>query len=354
MWEQDAQGNLRVKSLKDPRDNGMTGERCNDGQGYYVNSPDPILRLCRQNGRNVVDLGEKDSTEGAHLAWALNGVNTKYGQEKSALIVYANRDAGKYANPFSTFGSGNKTWKNGGDTAIYDTADACDHAKKGALDIDGVNRANDVGPYPAGYHVLYQGNMNGWTQNLSGIGAGDNNTSSAGGMLFCEIFVFPNTLSAVQRTDASNYLMKKWGIGGKAFTAQSFTSISAGKDATVKLGFGVNTAALSGNGTFETPSVSGVSAITTELSETSVLNVSGSVTLADTGTITVTVPAGVKPDEGIYPILTAGTPDASAAEKLKNWTVVLPAVKGRTFALKVVDGQICLEVGKLGMIVVVQ
>ena len=353
VWEQDAQGNLRVKSLKDPRDNGMTGERCNDGQGYYVNSPDPILRLCRQNGRNVVDLGEKDSAEGAHLRWALDGVSQKYIKEASALIVYANRDAGKYANPFATFGAGNKTWKNGGDAAIY-SSESERHAKEGTLDVDGVNRANDAGPYPDGYHVFYQGNMSGWTQNLSGIGTGDDNKSSAGGMLFCEIFVFPNTLSAAQRTETSGYLMKKWGIGGKSFSAQAFTSISAGKDATVKLGFGVNTATLSGNGTFEAPSVSGVSAITTELSETSVLNVTGALTLADTGTITVTVPAGVKPTAGVYPILTAGTPDASAAEKLANWTAVLPTVKGRTFAIKVVDGQICLDVGKLGLMVIVQ
>lgn len=354
VYKVDAQGNLRVTALKDPRANGLTGERCNDGQGYYTASPDPILRLCRQNGRSVVDLGEKDSAEGAHLRWALDGVSKSYTAEKSALIVYANRDAGKYANPFATFGAGNKTWKNGGDAAIYDTADACDHAKKGTLDIDGVKRANDADPYPDGYHVFYQGNMSGWTQNLSGIGTGDDNKSSAGGMLFCEIFVFPSTLSAAQRTETSEYLMKKWGIGGKSFTAQAFTSISAGKDATVKLGFGVNTATLSGNGTFETPSVSGVSAITTELSETSVLNVTGALTLADTGAITVTVPAGVKPAAGVYPILTAGTLDASAAAKLANWAAILPTVKGRTFALKVVDGAICLDVRQTGMMIIVQ
>ena len=223
--------------------------------------------------------------------------------------MYANRDEGYYADAFSTFGWGNKTWHNGGANAIFDPDKAVNpQATAATLYLDGVSRSNTNGGYPSGFHVLYMKNGSGWGNNISGVGLDSNNNYVGGGMLLAEIYVFTTVPTDAERNEAIAYLMKKWGIGGQLFAAPSVGSISAAAGATVKLGTTVAATSLSGAGTVEAPCLTNVTAIAatvTGAGTTECLTVDGEVALGANGTATVTFASGTSAEIGFYPILNA-------------------------------------------------
>ena len=342
----DANGSKRVSKIADPRDNGLyAASPTTSGPGWGCKKP--TLRVGALNGRNVLDLGEHGSSDASCVRW-WNGSGTTSPNEYAALIVYANRDEGYYADTFSTFGYGNKTWNNGGANAIFDPDNAAPQATAATLYLDGTNRTNAAGGYPSGFHVLYMRNGSGWGNNISGVGLCNNNGDAGGGMLLAEIYVFTTEPTAAERDEAIAYLMKKWGIGGQSFAAPSVGSISAAAGAKVKLDTTVAAASLSGAGTVEAPCLTNVTAIAatvTGAGTTECLTVDGEVALGGNGTATVTFAPGTSAEIGFYPILNASSFAAGTDATLRDWTIsILDAprnVKGR---LVVRDGAICLEV----------
>ncbi|MBO7687993.1 MAG: hypothetical protein J6V72_16520 [Kiritimatiellae bacterium] len=352
----DANGDMRVTRIEDPRGNGKYAavpSSTDPGHGCKM----PVLRVGTLNGRNVLDLGGHGTADASCIRW-WNGSNIyNIGSETAALIVYANRDEGYYADSFSTFGWGNKTWNTGGEDAIFDpNAAANPQATAATIYMDGVNRTNTAGGYPSGFHVFYMANGSGWGNNISGVGLTSNNNAAGGGMLLAEIYVFTTAPSAAERNEAIAYLMKKWGIGGQSFAAPSVGSISAAAGAKVKLGTTVAAASLSGAGTVEAPGLTNVTvlaATVTGAGTTECLTVDGEVALGANGTATVTFAPGTSAEVGFYPVLNASSFVAGTAATLQDWavaTVDAPRnVKGR---LVVRDGAICLEIIPSGTVVI--
>jgi len=356
VYTTDASGSKRVSKIADPRGNGLyAASPTTSGPGWGCKTP--TLRVGALNGRNVLDLGEHGSSDASCVRW-WNGSGTySIGNETAALIVYANRDEGYYADSFSTFGYGNKTWNNGGANAIFDPDNAASpQATAATLYLDGVKRSNTDGGYPSGFHVLYMQNGNGWGNNISGVGLYNNNGDAGGGMLLAEIYVFSTAPTAAERDEAIAYLMKKWGLGGQSFAAPSVGAISAAAGATVKLGTTVAAVSLSGAGTVEAPCLTNVTAIAatvTGASTTECLTVDGEVALGANGTATVTFASGTSAEIGFYPILNASSFADGTDATLRDWTIsILDAprnVKGR---LVVRDGAICLEVFPSGTMLI--
>ena len=355
----DPNGDKRVTRVYDPRGNGMYAAIPSSyiGGGDYTACKRPILRVGRLNGRNVLDLGENGSSDVSCIRWWDASGERFQGASVGALIVYANRDEGYYADPFSAVRAGYKTWRSGGDAAIFDPQVAqYPQATEATLYLDGESRANTAGGYPSGFHVLYMQNGRGWGHELSGLGANKDNNGPGGGMLVAEMYVFTNAPSASERTEAIAYLMKKWGIGGQSFAAPSVGSISAAAGAKVKLDTTVAAASLSGAGTVEAPCLTNVTAIAatvTGAGATECLTVDGEVALGGNGTATVTFASGTSAEIGFYPILNATSFAAGTDATLRDWTIsILDAprnVKGR---LVVRDGAICLEVFPSGTMLI--
>ena len=352
----DANGDMRVSRIGDPRGNGKYAavpSSSDPGHGCKM----PVLRVGTLNGRNVLDLGGHGTADASCIRW-WNGSNIyNIGSETAALIVYANRDEGYYADSFSTFGWGNKTWNTGGEDAIFDpNAAANPQATAATIYMDGVNRTNTAGGYPSGFHVFYMANGSGWGNNISGVGLTGNNNAAGGGMLLAEIYVFTTAPSAAERDEAIAYLMKKWGIGGQSFAAPSVGSISAAAGAKVKLGTTVAAASLSGAGTVEAPGLTNVTAIAatvTGANTTECLTVDGEVALGANGTATVTFAPGTAAEIGFYPILNASSFAAGTAETLRDWTVAaVDAPRNVKSRLVVCDGAICLEIMPSGTVLI--
>lgn len=338
----DASGDLRVSSIADPRVNGLSAAN------PYSGTAKPILRLGARNGRNVIDLGQNGTAEASALRWHRNGAAISCGNEVAALIVYANRDEGYYADPFSTFGSGNTTWRAGGASAIFDPDVAQNpQATKGTLFLDGASVANTAGGYPSGFHVLSLQNGSGWGNNISGVGANKINNGVGGGMVLAEILVFTNSISATKRDAAITHLMKKWGIGGQSFDPPVISSVSAASGGTVVLDTPVNAATLSGSGTIRAASVSGVSSLAANMDANGVLEcltVDGALAFAPNGTATISLPAGFKPAPGNYPLVTRANLAEGTAETLRNWSVVFSPEVDAMARLVVEEGNVVLVV----------
>lgn len=337
----DANGDLRVSSIADPRGNGKAAANPYSGAK-------PVLRVAAQNGRNVIDLGRNGTSEASALCWYTDGTVSKCTSEISAAIVYANRDDDYYADPFSTFNSGNSTWISGGADSIFG-ATACQQARDGTpIYIDGgAARSSADGGYPSGFHLLWINNAHGWTQALNGVGANKTNNGAGGGMLFAEIYVFSSTPSAAERDEASAYLMKKWGIGGQSFDPPAISSVSAASGGTVVLDTPVSATALSGAGTIRAASVSGVSSLAAAMDENGVLEgltFDGALAFASNGTATISLPAGFKPAPGNYPLVTGADLAEGTAETLGTWTVAFSPAVDAIARLVVEDGNVVLMV----------
>ena len=126
-YDADANGDLRLASIVDPRGNGL----------YASNSLAPYnkatIRPCALNGRSVLDLGECGNTsQAADLRWCFGGSYTNCTAEKDYAIVYANRDEGQYADPATRYDWSNM-WRSGEDHTIFSTnstAKAADNLTK--------------------------------------------------------------------------------------------------------------------------------------------------------------------------------------------------------------------------------
>ncbi len=358
VYTTDASGFKRVSKIADPRGNGLyAASPTTSGPGWGCKTP--TLRVGALNGRNVLDLGEHGSSDASCVRW-WNGSGTySIGNETAALIVYANRDEGYYADSFSTFGYGNKTWNNGGANAIFDPDNAASpQATAATLYLDGVKRSNTEGGYPSGFHVLYMQNGSGWGNNISGVGLYNNNGDAGGGMLLAEIYVFTTAPTTAERDEAIAYLMKKWGIGGQSFAAPSVGSISAAAGAKVKLGTTVAAASLSGAGTVEAPCVSNVmsvAAVVVASGMTECLTVDGMVSLGTGGTAVVTFAEGASASIGFYPLLRASSFADGTAGVLNGWTVSSEnAPSDFKSRLVLRDGAICLEIIPSGAVLILR
>lgn len=359
-YQTEGDGTLSLLKLYDPRGNGKYA------MPYF--SHKPKIRLGYQNGLSVIDLGQKGNANAADSdASELrfnNGDGTwGYSAVMGAIIVYANQPGrDQYANVFGTYQGWAKNWDTGGATSFFDPSTALDpQATEAPIYIDGTNKGQGKAEgtqVSSGFHVVAMNTGRGWGNRIEGVANLKSSADSCGGMLLCEVYVFSAGQSAANISAATEYLMKKWGIGGKKFDTviPELSSISAAKGGTVKLAMAVSAATLSGVGMIDAPAVNGVSTINATLFADRIEGptVAGILSLAATGTVNLTLAEGVdKPKAGVYPIVSGATLAADTAEKLANWTLnVVPAVKSRGLRLKVVDGAICLDVSPAGMTII--
>ena len=310
-YDADANGNLRLASIADPRDNGFYASNSIS----QAASSRATIRPCALNGRSVLDLGEFDNvSSAADLRWCYGGSYTNCRSEIDAFIVYANRDEGHYADPFTDYNGSNSTWQNGGDKTLFSTNSpkAADNLlRTQQIFIDGVQTGNGV-PFPSGYHLLYVHNYSGWTLPLHGVGAHRN--MRQGGMLVAEVYVFCQNVWGTSYPNAiTNHLMKKWGLGGvEPYAPPSLSGLTAAMDANGKL----DSLALAG----------------------------GVLAPGNGGAATISLPSGFVPRTGDYPLLTGATLAEGAEAALASWTVSFtPAVEAKAM-LAVEDDDVVLRV----------
>lgn len=306
-YDADANGNLRLASIADPRGNGL----------YASNSLAPYnkatIRPCVLNGRSVLDLGECGNTsQAADLRWCFGGSYTNCTAEKDYAIVYANRDEGQYADPATRYDWSNM-WRSGEDHTIFSTnsnAKAADNLTKAtSIFVDGQQTGNGV-PYPSGYHVLFVHNFNGYTLPLYGVGA--RNGTLRGGMLIAELYVLERTLPDATRDALRTHLMKKWGIGSvEPYAPPALSGITASMGPS-----GLESLALAG----------------------------GSLAPGNGGTATISVPAGFAPRSGDYPLLTGSVLAPNAETAFSSWTVAFSPASDAKAKLAVVNGNVVLRV----------
>ena len=308
-YDADMNGNLRLASIADPRGNGL----------YASNSLAPYnkatIKPCALNGRSVLDLGAlKNAASAADLRWFREGAYANCNNEIDAFIVYANRTAGEYADPFSHYGSTSFMWRNGGEYTLFCTnaaGKAHDNLTKATnIFIDGEKTGNLV-KYPDGFHLMYVHNNSGYSLSLNGVGA-DRNILQ-GGMLVAEIYVFnANVFNSKVHEDLMPHLMKKWGIGSvESYAPPSLSGIMASMDAS-----GLESLALAG----------------------------GSLAPGNGGTATISVPAGFAPRSGDYPLLTGSALAPNAETAFSSWTVAFSPASDAKAKLAVVNGDVVLRV----------
>lgn len=309
-YDADINGNLRLASIADPRGNGL----------YASNSLAPYnkatIKPCALNGRSVLDLGAlKNAASAADLRWFREGAYANCNNEIDAFIVYANRTAGEYADPFSHYGSTSFMWRNGGEYTLFYTNEngkAADNLTKATnIFIDGEKTGNLV-KYPDGFHLMYVHNNSGWPLTINGVGA-DRNILQ-GGMLVAEIYVFnANVFNSNVHTALMPHLMKKWGIGDvEPYAPPSLSGLTAAMDANGKL----DSLALAGG--VLAPGIGGAA--------------------------TISLPSGFVPRTGDYPLLTGATLAEGAEAALASWSVSFtPAVEAKAM-LAVEDDDVVLRV----------
>lgn len=358
-YQTEGDGTLSLLKLYDPRANGKYATP------FF--SHKPRIRLGYQNGLSVIDLGQKGNANAAdsdasELRFSNGDGTWGNGAIMGAIIVYANQpESDQYANVFGTYQGWGKNWDTGGATSFFDPNTSLDpQATEAPIYIDGTSKGQGKAEgtqVPSGFHVVAMNTGRGWGNRIDGVANLKSTADNCGGMLLCEVYVFSSSQSAANISAATEYLMKKWGIGGKKFDAVTpeLSSISAAKGGTVKLAMAVNAATLAGPGTIDAPAVGGVSAIEATLFADRVEGpeMTGEVTLANAGTVTVGLADGVdKVQPGLYPILKAGA--YADGTSLANWTLSAPTIRSRTFDLKLIGNTLYLDVRATGMVILVQ
>ena len=312
-YDVDANGNLRLSSIADPRDNGFYASNWIS----QAASNRATIRPCALNGRSVLDFGEyRNAASAADLRWSFGGSITNCSNaERDAFIVYANRDDSHYADPFTDYNYTSHTWHSGEEYTLFCTnANSTAHLNLTSAQnifIDGVKTGNLVS-YPNGYHLLWVHNAGGNTLSLNGVGARKNEPQ--GGMLIAEIYVFCQNIWGTSHPNTiTNHLMKKWGIGDvEPYAPPSLSGLTAAMDANGKL----DSLALAG----------------------------GVLAPGNGGAATISLPSGFVPRTGDYPLLTGATLAEGAEAALASWSVSFtPAVEAKAM-LAVEDDDVVLRV----------
>lgn len=305
-----------------------------DGQSGKALPPTLIANY--QNGLPAIDMGQQTTSVGTGSILALPAQKSL----KSFYMVYK-RYPGVYTTIAGPSGS-NSEWKSGGSEAIFHSDAGGNYCTHCSLSIDGQAVGNTDGGYPEGMHVFGMRNKNyDWAcwgfYRVGGI------YNSMGGMYICEIIGGTadarSAACAAAGQTIEQYLYDKW-IAPKHI---SYGSLNVGASASLTVA-----------GNLTLPAAAMLTVGVGPDGKIGTVEAEGEVLLASTGTVTLTVPSGVKPKPGVYPIISGATLAADTAEKIKNWTLNAPNVKCRTFALKVVDGAICLDVRQTGMMIIVQ
>lgn len=294
----------------------------------------PTLRENFQNGLPAIDMGPKGtSRDTSALLSILPGYSIK-----SFYMVYKRYD-GVY-NTISAASGFNNEWKTGGAEAIFSSDAGNNYVLYSTITIDGKEVVNDAGGYPEGMHVFGMRNKTyDWaTWTFARLGG---NNNAGGGMYICEVIAGKKDArsNAAEGKIIEDYLYDKW-IAPKHI---NYGSLNVGASASLTVA-----------GNLTLPAAAMLTVGVGPDGKIGTVEAEGEVLLASTGTVTLTVPSGVKPKPGVYPIISGATLAADTAEKIKNWTLNAPNVKCRTFALKVVDGAICLDVRQTGMMIIVQ
>lgn len=179
----------------------------------------------------------------------------------------------------------------------------------------------------------------------------------AGGLMYGEVLLFTNYIGSANTRLVEKYLMKKWkGVDDPDYVAATLDALSVAEGATVKICGNsplTVTSLAAGGGTVEGA---------LKLAKDAVLEVPvlsdgtlGSVSLG----ANVDLSAGclvrlvgnvetVKP--GVYVIVSS--PSVAAGQAA--WTFETPTATRRTYAMSVVDGAVCVTVGKFGMMLIVR
>lgn len=341
--------NLHI-DVSDTKSLELTGDgklmRLNDTDaracGIETNRIDELAQWIKnaQNGLPTMDLGALRSSHGYYKVFGGN-----MGDTRSFFMVYS-----RYPDDYPTIASctGNNLWQSGGSTAFFSSS-AGNIYSYGVYSVDGEPYENagtaDVkgGPLPDGFHVFAVHNKSyDWAKFDFKYVGGLNRSPTAGGLKICEIIAGANDARSAARISdwntVSDYLYQKW-IAPKHYSCSSLT---VGPSGSIELA-----------GDLTLPAATGLS-VGVGADGAGTVTAAGAITVGETGTVTVTVPTGVKPKKGVYPILTGTRFADETRANLANWTLSAPVVPNRTFKLTTTDTQLLLEVGATGIIMVVR
>lgn len=204
------------------------------------------------------------------------------------------------------------------------------------------------------------------TNNVSASTFGiDRTNCGRGNIRLCEVILFNDATNTLERCEAiHNHLMRKWlGKGEQRPLPVSFDSISVSDGATLALdvadGSDVTAGSLTGDGTLDVGTLTvdtdeGISLARRfdEAGTLACLEALGTLTLPAAGQVVLTSAAGIRPDEGYYPILKA---DTLKGIDPTQWTLdVTGAWPKRGYGLVFKENEVGIKVQKLGLAVIIR
>ncbi|MCQ2390871.1 MAG: hypothetical protein MJ240_05570 [Kiritimatiellae bacterium] len=280
----------------------------------------------------------------------VNFENQQLYKMREAHVIVADQDAnnGRF---FGSWGTADDTFAR---TAGRLFSSSCSQVDRGAvyngkvcLDGQSVDNPSAAAFSRYTFHLVSIQPTNAVTMSTISM---DRNCNS-GGNRISEVVAYrqahsPEVFDFIQKS-----LMAKWLGAPRPDWIRSLTELRAAKDATLAISTPSTLAVqtLSGGGTIAAPVLKGISAISVDDADTPIM-VDGQVTLATTGTLTVTDMSMLASD-GVYDLLVADALTIAGADGLAGWTLV--AEVPRTWRVKLVrDGNaLKLKVQRKGIVV---
>ena len=281
------------------------------------------------------------------MVFANRANTTLYDKYREAHVISADNTSSRDGWLFSSWGSNpatQNTWSaRGSNGTLFSAGLACvPGIRDGVIRLDGTNVAYNA-VYPSGYHLVSIQP----TQNVSVSSISMDRNCNSGGNSIGEYIAYKTAHSPEVFDYIQQSLMRKWFGTARPAWLTSFSSIRAatGTSLTLRTEAEVSAAELAGGGTIIAPEISGVSSLTID-GAVDGLTVNGKVTLAASGTITLTE-ASLNLEAGEYPLLTATELVAPAG--IEDWSLVCDTTRSTRVSLTMRENSIVLVVRRPGI-----
>lgn len=277
---------------------------------------------------------------------------------RDAFIIWRDTHDDGYSGNGTVF-FGNDTWKTsfysrGSNWAICSSSSGdTANVANGYISLDGVQVPYSTS-VPEGFHLLSFSPTN--ETRFVTIANQNAGLNSMGGCSVGEIMIFTNKLALARHKYVAAKLMKKWfgknmmtnvvDVGSISFVNGGVFQVAKNVEAA---GTAVNCASLAGNGSIAADLVGGIASLSVAFESPRMcerISVEGSAMFKDDVSVTLTIPANVRPLSGEYVLFTA---QALENLDLSRWTLTVVNPRNREYQLKRVGPEIHVDVSCPGM-----
>lgn len=313
--------------------------------------------------RTVLDLGPRSgyakASQKQHSASTQfrTAYQYKYPPIRDSFLIWKDRPDDNNTSGIPFYGHGpmwsTSYYNRGPNWAISNGAETGNPSfiSKGRVTLDGVEVPCTTA-FPSGFHLVSFAPTN--VTSISKIG--NMNNGPVGGCAVGEILFFTNELPLVVHKYVAAKLMKRWFGKNMMTNVVDVGSLTFGNGGTFKVsknaeadGTAVVCTTLAGDGTVEADRVDGIASLAFAFqsrTEVDQIAVDGAATFADDVTVTLTIPADVRPAAGEYVLFSA---DSLENVDLSRWTLNVANPRNRTYSLRRSGSDILLRVGTPGL-----